>query len=128
MLTDPFGQQNVRAHMHPGHESPDVVGPSGPIDPALSIIALQTTNGQPLAVFANYSQHYYDSPLLSSDYYGRFAKHVTRLLNATNEQFLAIMSQGTSGDQMWMDYGAPRKEIGYDAYAREIAEETVAAY
>ncbi|HEY6227153.1 MAG TPA: PVC-type heme-binding CxxCH protein, partial [Verrucomicrobiae bacterium] len=27
-----------------------------------------------------------------------------------------------------MDYGAPRKEIGYDAYAREIAEETVAAY
>src|ERR1043165_3261895 len=129
MLADPFGQQNVRAHMHPGHESPDVVGPSGPIDPALSIIALQTTNGRPLAVFANYSQHYYDSPLLSSDYYGRFAKHVAAMLNATNSEqpFLAMMSQGTSGDQMWMDYGAPRKEIGYDAYAKEVAARVYAA-
>ncbi|HUS36711.1 MAG TPA: PVC-type heme-binding CxxCH protein, partial [Verrucomicrobiae bacterium] len=35
---------------------------------------------------------------------------------------------GTSGDQMWMDYGAPRKEIGYDAYAREIAELAAKAY
>jgi putative membrane-bound dehydrogenase-like protein len=129
MLTDPFGQQNVRAHMHPGHESPDVVGPSGPVDPALSIIALQTVEGRPLAMFANYSQHYYDSPLLSSDYYGRFANHVTAMLNGTNAApFLAMMSQGTSGDQMWMDYGASRKEIGYDAYARELAEEAVAAY
>jgi hypothetical protein len=29
MLTDPFGVQNVRANMHPGHQSSDVVGPSG---------------------------------------------------------------------------------------------------
>jgi hypothetical protein len=130
MLTDPFGQQNVRAHMHPGHESPDAVGTSGPVDPGLSIIALQTTAGRPLALFANYSQHYYESPLLSSDYFGRFAKHVATMLNATNSEapFLAMMSQGTSGDQMWMDYGAPRKVIGYDAYAREIAEEAAKAY
>lgn len=130
LLTDPFGQQNVRAHMHPGHESPDVIGPSGPVDPALSIIALQTPAGRPLALFANYSQHYYDSPLLSSDYYGKFATHVASLLNAVNseEPFLAIMSQGTSGDLMWMDYGAPRKDIGYDTYAREIAELTAKAY
>ncbi len=130
MLIDPFGQQNVRAHMHPGHESPDVTGPSGPVDPALSIIALQTADDRPLALFANYSQHYYDSPLLSSDYYGRFANHVASMLNVTNAAapFLAMMSQGTSGDQMWMDYGAPRKEIGYDAYARELAEEAVKAY
>src|SRR5687768_1468503 len=41
MLTDPFGEQNVRANMHLGHESPDIIGPSGPVDPALSILALQ---------------------------------------------------------------------------------------
>jgi hypothetical protein len=33
LLTDPFGTPNVRANMHPGHESPDVIGPSGPVDP-----------------------------------------------------------------------------------------------
>lgn len=130
MVADPFGNLTARAHMHPGHESPDAVGPSGPIDPALSIVAVQAADGKPLAVLANYSQHYYESALLSSDYYGKFAIHLTSLLGATNSDsaFLPIMSQGTSGDQMWMDYGAPRKQIGYDAYAREIAEEVAQAY
>ena len=129
LLTDPFGQANVRAHMHPGHLSPDAIGPSGPVDPGLSVLAVRTPEGHPLAVFANYSQHYYGSDLVSSDYYGKFATEIGRLLGAggTNRPaglppFVGIMSQGTSGDQMWMDYGAPRKEIGYEAYAREVAQ------
>jgi hypothetical protein len=122
MLEDPFGQRSVRAHMHPGYQSPDATGPSGPVDPALSIIAVQTPDGHPFALLANYSQHYYGSPLVSSDYYGRFRTHLAKLLPGVTDSFVGIMSQGTSGDQMWMDYGAPQKEIGYDAYAREIAE------
>jgi putative membrane-bound dehydrogenase-like protein len=121
MLTDPFGQRNVRAHMHPGHESPDAVGPSGPVDPQLSVLAVQRADGKPLALLANYSMHYYDSALLSSDYYGRFARHVAAMLGA-DDAFVGIMSQGTSGDLMWMDYGAPRRQIGYDAYAKEVAQ------
>ncbi len=120
MLTDPFGQLNVRAHMHPGHESPDAIGPSGPVDPQLSVLAVQRADGKPLALLANYSMHYYGSPLLSSDYYGRFARHVATMLGA-DDAFVGIMSQGTSGDLMWMDYGAPRRQIGYDAYSMEIA-------
>ena len=42
------------------------------------------------------------------------------LTSAATNTFVAMMSQGTSGDLMWMDYSAPRNEIGYDAYAREI--------
>ena len=121
LLADPFGQQNVRANMHPGHESPDALGPSGPVDPQLSVLAVQRTNGHLLALLANYSQHYYGSPLVSSDYYGRFAEQVGRMLGA-DDAFVGILSQGTSGDLMWMDYGAPRREIGYDAYAKEIAQ------
>jgi len=121
VFADPFGQNNVRAHMHPGHESPEAVGPSGPVDPQLSVLALRSLDGKPLALLANYSMHYYGSPLLSSDYYGKFASHVAGMLGA-GDDFVAIMSQGTSGDLMWMDYGAPRNEIGYNAYARELAE------
>jgi len=121
MLTDPFGERNVRANMHPGHESPDAVGPSGPVDPQLSVLAVHRADGKPLALLANYSMHYYESPLLSSDYYGRFARHVAAMLGA-DDAFVGIMSQGTSGDLMWMDYGAPRHQIGYDTYAKEIAE------
>jgi hypothetical protein len=123
LLTDPFGAQNVRAHMHPGHESPDVTGPSGPVDPDLSVVSIQSREGRPIAVLANYSMHYYDSPLLSADYYGRFASKVARLMGKENEEppFVGIMSQGTSGDLMWMDYAKPRKDIGYDAYADALA-------
>jgi len=120
MLADPFGMRNVRAHMHPGHESPDAIGPSGPVDPNLSIVSIQTRDGKPVALLANYSMHYYDSPLLSADYYGRFASKIARLLG-TGPEFVGIMSQGTSGDLMWMDYSKPRKDIGYDAYAEAIA-------
>jgi hypothetical protein len=124
LLTDPFGVQNVRAHMHPGHESRDVIGPSGPIDPDLSIVSIQSLDGQPMALLANYSMHYYDSPLLSADYYGRFASKIARLLGAEGRDpaFVGIMSQGTSGDLMWMDYAKPRKDIGYDAYAAALAQ------
>ena len=121
MLTDPFGQRNVRAHMHPGHESPDAIGPSGPVDPQLSVLAVQRADGKPLALLANYSMHYYESALLSSDYFGRFARHVATMLGA-DDSFVGIMSQGTSGDLMWMDYGVPRRQIGYDAYAKEVAQ------
>lgn len=121
LLEDPFGNRNVRAHMHPGHESPDAVGPSGPVDPQLSVLALQRLDGKPLALLANYSMHYYESALLSSDYFGRFAKHVGAMLGA-DDSFVGIMTQGTSGDLMWMDYGSPRHQIGYDAYGRELAD------
>ena len=125
MLTDPFGQKNIRAHMHPGHQSPDAVGPSGPVDPELSVLALQTLDGKYLGVLGNFSQHYYGSSLVSSDYYGRFCSYLKEFLGSegvgVDARFLAIMSQGTSGDLMWMDYGAPAREIGYDAYARELA-------
>jgi hypothetical protein len=129
MLADPFGDPTVRAHMHPGHQSPDVIGPSGPVDPALSLLAIQSLQGQPIAILANYSQHYYGSPLLSSDYFGRFGQHLAKLLDVQSPpEFIGILSQGTSGDLMWMDYSSPRREIGYDAYALELAKRALEAY
>ena len=128
LLDDPFGQPTVRANMHPGHQSPDVTGPSGPVDPQLSMLAVESTEGKPLALLANYSMHYQGSPLLSSDYFGRFTVHIGELLKA-GPGFTGIMSQGTSGDLWSGDYSAPAKSaLEYDAYAREIAERVAAAY
>src|SRR5262249_49606312 len=47
---DPFGQPTVRANMHPGFLSPDAIGPSGPVDDELSLLAMQTRDGKPLGV------------------------------------------------------------------------------
>jgi hypothetical protein len=128
MLSDPFGVVNVRANMHPGHQNPDAIGPSGPVDPALSMLSVQTPDGKPIALLANYSMHYYESPILSADYYGLFATKIGKLIGAGGVPFVGIMSQGTSGDQMWMNYGAPQKKIGVEAYAQEVAEIAAQAY
>jgi hypothetical protein len=71
---DPFGQSNVRAMMHPGHQSPQHIGPAGPADPDLSLLSLQTPEGQPIAVLANLAMHYKGAPAVSADFCGRFGE------------------------------------------------------
>ena len=130
MIEDPFGGRTVRANMHPGYQNPDVIGPAGPVDPALTLLSVQSRDGRPIAVLANYSMHYYGAMPVSADYFGRFATAIAKQIGAEKVEppFVGIMSQGTSGDQMWMDYGQPKKEPGPDAYAQEIAHGAVLAY
>ncbi|MBL9210304.1 MAG: hypothetical protein JNL92_07530 [Opitutaceae bacterium] len=129
MLTDPFGVVSVRANMHPGYESPDVTGPAGPIDPELSLLSIQTRAGRPLAVFANFSMHYFGAPPLSADYFGRFSAGLGRLIGAGEDAgFVGIMSQGTSGDSHWMDYSKPANKPSLDQYAAAVLQRAVTAY
>lgn len=125
MVVDPFGNATGRAHMHPGYLSADIIGPSGPVDPTLSIVAVQSLDGQPLALLANYSQHYFGAAPLSADYYGLFCKYIAELLGQTGEgngPFVVALSQGTSGDLMWMDYGSPAKSITIAEFAERVAK------
>jgi hypothetical protein len=120
---DPFGEPTVRANMHPGFLSPDAIGPTGPVDDQLSLVAMQTLDGKPLGVLANFSMHYVDSPLLSADYFGRFANHLGKRLDGGDGSSGCIvsMSQGTSGDLASMNYSAPRALAQYDRYADQLA-------
>lgn len=124
MRTDPFGAVTVRANMHPGYQNPDAIAPSGPVDPGISLLSIQTADGKPLALLANYSMHYFGSPFVSSDYYGLFAANMARRIGASsgNGPFVAMMSQGTSGDQMWMDYGQPKSDITLERYAAAVTD------
>jgi hypothetical protein len=131
MIDDPFGNRTVRANMHPGYVNPDAIAPSGPVDPALTVLSVQSPEGKPVAILANYSQHYYGASAVSADYYGRFATALARRIGAEqggDRPFVGIMSQGTSGDQMWMDYGRPKTDPGLDRYADEVAESAFRAY
>ena len=128
IIEDPFGKKTVRANMHPGYENPDAIAPSGPADPALTVLALRSPDGRPIAVLANYSMHYYGSNPVSSDYYGRFAASLARKIAPDGPAPVCLMSQGTSGDQMWMDYGRPKADPGLDAYADAVADSALRAY
>jgi hypothetical protein len=123
VFKDPFGDLNVRANMHPGFLSPDAIGPSGPVDDELSVLSVQSRDGKPLAVLANFSMHYVGSPLLSNDYFGRFAEQLGKRLDGGDGSSgcVVAMSQGTSGDLASMNYDARKIEINTEQYAAGLA-------
>ena len=131
MIEDPFGGKVSRAMMHPGYQNPDYVGPAGPVDPDLWLLALRSPGGRPMALLANYSMHYFGSLPLSADYYGRFAAGIGDMIGASRDgpPFVGMMSQGTSGDLHWMDYSRPKRDTyTIDQYTAEMLQIAASAY
>ena len=127
---DPFGKQNVRAHMHPGYQSSNHIGPSGPADSDLSLIAIKATDGRVLSIFANYAMHYKGSPAISADVCGRFGDTFVALLDKeeVHPDYVGVLSQGTSGDSMWMDYSQPKVNRSLDDYAEALAKAALSGF
>ncbi len=101
---DPFGNPTVRANMHAATDWKQVTGVSGPEDPILSIIAVQSTEGKPIGLIANFSMHYFGDTAISADYFGRFSNGMQDKLDLGKTGFVAMMSQGCSGDVWRHDY------------------------
>jgi hypothetical protein len=111
ILPDPFGAKTDIARMNPPPGSPDLVHPAGGTDPGFSIISIRSADGKPLALLGNYSLHYVGGvpgPELSADYFGEFARQVSQKLAPGDSQFVAIMTNGTSGDVNNTDFVNPR--------------------
>jgi hypothetical protein len=124
---DPFGELTVRSNMHPGYLHPDFVGPSGPVDPWLTALSVHTADDRPLAVLSNFSMHYFGSPPVSADYFGRVCANLEKRLGEKNPRFVALHSQGTAGDLHWMDYGKAQVKRTLDEYATAVADKVEAA-
>jgi hypothetical protein len=129
---DPFGDKTVRAMMHPGYQNPAYQGPAGPADTGLTLLSIRTKDGEPLAVLANFSMHYFGQGAgFSADYFGEFSGYLEAKLTSQAggaRPPVAIMSQGTSGDSHWMDYGQPeRKGYSRSQYAHELGNIALAA-
>src|SRR3954449_8882163 len=106
---DPFGRPGG-VKTNPGFLSPDVSEPAGPVDPDVSVLSVQSPEGRPIALLANYALHYVGGmPPLSADYFGQFAVRIEQLLGAAgvDPPFVGIMSNGTSGDVKNVKFGAP---------------------
>ena len=118
---DPFGERTARANMHPGYNNSHVISPSGPVDPEVGILSIETRAGAPMALLASFSMHYLGAAPLSADYFGEFASGLGRALGVDSKQFVGIMAQGTSGDAHWMDYSQQRQEKPRD-YAQKLIQ------
>lgn len=73
-------------------------------DPGLPVISIQTPDGHPIALLANYSLHYVGGTgpgEVSADYFGMFAERMKQLLQSDSNKyppFVAMLSNGTSGN------------------------------
>lgn len=134
---DMFGGTNDQVRMNPSPGSPDLLEPAGPTDPEVSILAVKSLDGKPIALLANYSLHYcggVPERTYSADYFGAFANRIQSLLNAEHQEpaFVGIMSNGTSGDCNNINFREPyQAEASYvriNRVANDVAEVALAAY
>jgi hypothetical protein len=132
IAADPFGETTDTVKMNPGYQAKGLLEPSGPIDPDVSFISVQTADAKPLCVFANYSLHYVGGvEPVSADYFGAYADRMKQLLKA-DDGFVGIMSNGTSGDINNINFGGPAPK-GSQPYERirvvsdSVAQSTMAA-
>ncbi len=126
--TVPFtGHSDDVAQMNPGHGNPNKVRQTGPVDPAVTLLSLRTSDDKPLAVFANYSTHYAGAPGISADYFAVFAEAVRQHVGGGPE-FVGILSNGTSGDANCVDFTQPTaKKFTHQTVGKEVAATTFPA-
>ena len=110
-LFNPFGELDG-AKMNPGHR-PTLLRPTGPVDPQIGFLALETADGRPLGLLANYSLHYVGGTgrkHISADYFGMFSDRIQQLLQADrlDPPYVAAMSNGTSANINNVNYAVPR--------------------
>ena len=136
LAEDPFGNLTVRANMHAGRNWDDAVGEAGPEDPDLTLIAFQSLDGRPLALFGNFSMHYFGDQDISADYFGLFCEGLKERIapkpNLGKPAFVGLLSHGCSGDIWRRDYTKPESEwnakLTIDDYARGLLKIAEAAY
>ncbi|OQB89671.1 MAG: Neutral/alkaline non-lysosomal ceramidase [Verrucomicrobia bacterium ADurb.Bin118] len=129
-LFNPFGEPE-QVKMNPGRR-PDLLKPSSPVDPQIVFFALQTLDGQPMGLLANYSLHYVGGTgpnHISADYFAMFADRIQELLGADrlDPPFVAAMSNGTSGNVNNINYAAPREPRKPYERMRQVADECAQA-
>ncbi len=99
MPLNPFGRMDT-VKMNPGTDPNVLDHPAGPTDPDISVISVQDLKRHPIALYANYSLHYVGGTpagLMSADYFGEFARVMPSRVRG-DDKFVAMMSNGTSGD------------------------------
>ncbi|UCD30251.1 MAG: hypothetical protein JSV03_07220 [Planctomycetota bacterium] len=117
---DPFGRTIDQVKMNPKRGDPNLVKPAGPTDPDVTVISLQSVEGRPLALLANYTLHYVggtDPGHVSADYFGMFANRIRKLLGADllDPPFVGILTNGASADVNNIDFRAkPKRRHPYE--------------
>ena len=124
---NPFGKIDT-VSTNPPVRSPDLIEAAGPVDPAVSIIAVREPDGRLISVYCAYGLHYVGGTgraHISADYFGVFCETLKRLQSdeGGDPPFVAMMANGTSGDINNIDRLNPRPGVPPYQRMREVAED-----
>lgn len=114
--TNPFGAE------------PQIRQAATTTDPGVSYLAIKGADDSWICLLANYSLHYvgdWENGTISADYFGQFAKHIQEKLGAGND-FVGIMSNGTSGDINIWDFLNPGRYPGAHFEKSKLIGEEIA--
>jgi hypothetical protein len=130
MPANPFGTFD-KVKMNPPVGSENLVEPAGPTDPEVAFLSVREPGGKPIAVFTSYSLHYVGgvgSGHISADYFGMYCNELARLLDAERQTpaFVALMSNGTSGDINNNNFRKPRGKQEPYAQMKYVAHDVAA--
>ena len=125
-LRNPFGGMD-KVRMNPPRASSALLRPAGPTDPEVAFLSVQSADGRPIALLANYSLHYVGgvpSGDVSADYFAIFADLIGQKLGAEDAEppFVGIMSNGTSGNINNINFRKKRESREPYEKMREVAE------
>lgn len=128
---NPLGGQD-QVKMNPPRGSADLDRPAGPVDPQVAVLFVRSRDGRPIGLLGNYSLHYVGGVgdgHISADYFALFADRVTQLLQAErlDPPFVAMMSNGTSGDINNINFRTPGERTAPYAKMRQVADEVAEA-
>ncbi len=128
MPLNPFGKMDS-VKMNPGTSPDTIERPAGPTDPDVSVLSIQDSRRQPLALYANYALHYVGgSPKaqISADYFGEFARTFPSRVGSP-AGFVAMLSNGASGDINNIPFGSVRPPRAPFEQIRIVAQKTADA-
>ena len=130
---NPYGEKDAVV-MNPGVGNPELVEPAGPTDPQVSFLSVQSRDGRPIALLANYSLHYVGGVPkghISADYFAVFADRMQELMKADRQHppFVGMLTNGTSGDVNNINFRGPaEKREPYEKMrivAHDLADEVM---
>ena len=138
MDKNPFGTYD-KVRMNPNSATIDT--PAGPIDPEVCIVDIRNRGGKPLGLIANYSLHYVGNiptvikedgkavGMASADYFGEFSRIFPYRTAGSNPEnhFVAMMTNGTSGDINNIDFLRVRAPRAPFEQVRQVATKTADA-
>ena len=113
-----FRMKNGQSWTHPGQGNPDIIGPAGPVDPAVGVIGTWDTAGRLVGCVVNFSCHATTNPPGISANWIYYMEQTIR--GAFGKDVVVVFLQGTSGDVTQVDNLSPYRRPTGDQEARFV--------